>query len=415
MSKCVSGHENPVGAVYCITCGKDLSLDAAAIGRQCTHGHSMLSHEETCKLCGNLPFQEKVGVNASSSARNKMGTIAKLELSDMRVDAKETLHKIRKQLRNNLKIISLVLALAIVIPSTYFGYTITSGPNYKGKTIEEVFKGREDKITSVLQPTCSITKSGVAEAEAEIVSTTNAIAADYHYALDLNSTLITVDEVREKIRKEVERQLKTSLGESYTKLIDSSAVTNSGVNEALSFCQLDGILIEMEPKASALNAAITSIKAPGSWAPPEYYYDGQDPNIAYKFAPRSAFPNGGWAVDIVSRLGCSGGGTVTIEGLYGTYSGSSVALSPNQSARVNVYTNLDYISETGISTYVSCDATGSAAVVEPPDKPKPEKKPIDEDDEFVEEDPVEEDPVEEDPGEDEWVEDPCYVDYEWIC
>ena len=41
-----------------------------------------------------------------------------------------------------------------------------------------------------------------AEAEAEIVSTTNAIAADYHYALDLNSTLITVDEVREKIRKE---------------------------------------------------------------------------------------------------------------------------------------------------------------------------------------------------------------------
>jgi hypothetical protein len=366
-------------------------------------------------LCGNLPLQEKVGLNASSSARNKTGTIAKLELSDMQADAKETLYKIREKLKNNLKIISLVLALTIVIPSTYFGYTISSGPNYKGQTVEEVFKGREDQIASVLQPTCSITKSEVAEAEAEIVSTTNAITADYHYALDFNSTLITVDKVRDKIRKEVERQLKRSLGESYTKLIDSSAVTNSGVNEALSFCQLDGILNEMEPKASALTATITSIKAPGSWAPPEYYYDGQDPNIAYKFAPRSAFPDGGWAVDIVSRLGCSGGGTVTIEGLYANYSGSSGALSPNQSARIKVYTNLYYISETGESISVSCDATGSAAVVDPPDKPKPEKKPIDEDDEFVEEDPVEEDPVEEDPGEDEWVEDPCYVDYEWVC
>jgi hypothetical protein len=412
MNFCVSGHENPTGAVYCVTCGKDLALEAQASGRQCTLGHPMLGHEVTCLNCGNLPAVEKTEAGISKSDPKGKGIIAKLELSDMQADARASIRKIQTKLKINLKVTALILTLAIAIPSSYFGYTAFTGPNYKGKTVEEVFKGREDQINAVLEPACSVATNEISAMESEITNTTESIAADYHNALGFGASAPAAGDVKKKIKDEVESQLKANLGDKYLKLDNASAVLTSSENSALVFCQLEASLSAIQEKSSALGQTIASIKSPGSWAPSDYYYDEKDPNMAYRFTPRSSFPSGGWALDIVSRLGCSGGGGVTIEGYFGNYTGSSGALLPNQSARVKVYTDFYYISETASNTNVSCDAVGTAPVIDTPDKPKPDKSP---EEEYVEEEYVEEEYVEEEYVEEEYVEDPCYFEEQWIC
>ena len=355
MSLCVSGHENPAGAVYCTTCGKDLTLEATISGRQCIHGHPMSTLDETCQVCGNLPVSEAVPSTPSKSLTSKTGILAKLELSDMQEDARATLRKIRTKFKINFKIFRLVLILIIAIPVAYFGYTVYAGPNYKGKTVEEVFKNREDQINAVLQPTCNVGKSEISAAESEITSTSESIAYDYKYALGYGVSVPSAGDVRAKIRDEVERQLKAALGDKYVKLDNASAVISSGEDSAIKFCGLAGALTGLREKSSALEQTVNDINSPGYWAGSDYYYDDEDPNIAWKNAPRSAYPSGGWAVDVISRLGCSGRTVVTIDGMYGDYYGSVGSLGANQRARVDVLTGFYYISESGSVSSVTCN------------------------------------------------------------
>jgi hypothetical protein len=352
MNLCVSGHENPTGAVYCVTCGKDLSLQASVSGRQCTLGHPMLSHEETCTLCGNLPLQEKVELDASSSSTNKSGIIAKLELSDMQSDAKETLRKFRNKLKINLKILLLVLILLIAIPSAFYGYSIYAGPNYKGKTVEEVLKNREDQINAVLQPACSVGTREISAAETVITSATETIFADYTYALGYGVSTPSVGDVRREIRDEVEKQLKSALGDGYLKLDNASAVISSGEESAIAFCGLNGALTGLREKSTALEQTVNDINSPGSWAPSDFYYDDEDPNIANKWG---ANPPLGWSVIVMSRLGCPAGVKVTLDATYGYYTGYSGAISPGGQVRVKVYSNYSfYVAETAYISSVTC-------------------------------------------------------------
>ena len=353
MSLCVSGHENPTGAIYCVTCGKDLALQAPVSGRQCTLGHPMLSQEESCIVCGNLPLQEKVGIDASSSAASKTGVLAKLELSDMQEDARATLRKIRTKLRINFKIFLLVLILIIAIPAAYFGYTVYAGPNYQGKTVEEVLKNRQDQINTVFEPTCNIGKSEISAAEAEITSKNESIAADYHYALGYGVSAPSAGDVREKIRDEVERQLKAALGDKYVKLDNASAVISSGEDSAIKFCGLEGSLTGLREKATALELTVNDINSPGSWAPSDFYYDDEDPNIANKWG---ANPPLGWSVIVMSRLGCPAGVKVTLDATYGYYTGYSGAITPGGQVRVKVYSNFSfYVAETAYISSVTCN------------------------------------------------------------
>ena len=353
MNFCVSGHENPTGAVYCVTCGKDLSLEAPASGRQCTLGHPMLDHEVTCLNCGNLPAVEKTGAGVDKSGSNKSGIIAKLELSDMQADARASIRKLQAKLKINLKVTAMILAIAIAIPSGYFGYTAYTGPNYQGKTVEEVLKNREEQVAAVLEPVCSVGSASISSAENDITYTSDAITNDYRIALGSSLSYMSAGDVRETIKDEVERQLKSALGDEYLKLDNATAVISSGEESAIEYCQIGDALNGLRDKSNTLDATITQINSPGSWAP-GYSYDSSDPNIAYKWAPDSAYPNGGWAVDVIARLGCPVGVTVTIDGIYGDYVGSSGALSPDERARVRVYTGLFYLSESGSIEEATC-------------------------------------------------------------
>lgn len=356
MNFCVSGHENPTGAVYCVTCGKDLSLEAPASGRQCTLGHPMLSHEATCLNCGNLPVVEKMEAEIRKGNSNGKGIIAKLDLSDMQADARASIRKLQAKLKINLKITALILAIAIAIPSGYFGYTAFTGPNYKGKTIEEVFKNREDQISAVLQPTCSIGKSSISAAESDITYATEAIAADYHVALGSTFAYLSAGDVRDQIRDEVESQLKNILGDKYAKLDNASSVISNGEDSAITFCQLDGGIQSLREKSNVLEQTITSINAPGSWEGFDYYKDDDDPNIAWKYAARSAYPDGGWGVLVKSRLGCPGGVVVEMDATYGVYFGQSGGIAAGSERKVNVFSSYPSFagSETGSVTHVTC-------------------------------------------------------------
>jgi hypothetical protein len=487
MNYCVSGHENPTGASYCITCGKDLSLEAPTSGRQCIHGHPMSSLDETCRHCGNLPASEKTEVGVRQSSTSSTGLMAKLVLTDMQEDATKFLLKVQTKSKIDLKILFLVLVLVITTPSAYFGYTVYAGPNYKGKTVEEVFKNREDQIAAVLEPACSVGKSEISEAEAEITSTsaaieadynyafrngvrppsvgdvrkeigneverqlkaslgnkysqldnktsvlsssedsavafcrlggaltgllatskaldfklsempnykgktveevfknredqiaavlepacsvgTNeiseaeaeitstsaAIAADYHYALRSGVRPPSVGDVRKEIGNEVERQLKASLGNKYSQLDNKTSVLSSSEDSAVAFCRLEGALTGLLATSKALDQTISGIKSPGSWAGSEYYYDEVDPNMAWKWASTSSFPHGGWAVDVISRLGCPDGSEVTMFTTLGNYSRNSGYLSPGGEARFNFYfTDEANTGYSGTVTSVTC-------------------------------------------------------------
>jgi hypothetical protein len=356
MNFCVSGHENPTGAVYCVTCGKDLALEAPAAGRQCTLGHPMLSDEVTCLNCGNLPAVEKTEAGISKSDPKGKGIIAKLELSDMQADARASIRKVQAKLRINLKVTALILTLAIAIPSSYFGYTAFTGPNYKGKTVEEVFKGREDQINAVLEPACSVATNEISAMESEITNTTESIAADYHNALGFGASAPAAGDVKKKIKDEVESQLKANLGDKYLKLDNASAVISSGEDSAVEYCQIGASIDALREKSSALGQTIASIKSPGSWAPSDYYYDDEDPNMAYKWASRSAYPNGGWAAIVISRLGCPGGVFADLNATYGTYTGRSGSLSAGSERKINIISDYPSIAytETGRMGQIVC-------------------------------------------------------------
>jgi hypothetical protein len=354
MNLCLSGHENPTGAVYCVVCGVDLTLTTLTTGKQCIHGHPMTLDEETCAHCGNLPMV----VNDAADVGNYGGTgsalISKLDLGDMQQDAMSALRTFRKNFRKKIKLISLIAFISIAIPFAYFGYTAYTGPNYAGTTIEEVFKNREDQIAQVVQPACTVGKSEITSAENDIEYTSEAILDDYHVALGFGVSAPSTDDVRSKIRGELEKQLKAVLGEKYIKLEKPGSVVSSSIDSALEFCKLEEPLNDLKGRAAKLAKAINAIQSPGSWASSGYYYDDEDPNMAYKWAPKSSFPNGGWAVDIISRLGCTGVGKVTLDGIYGDYYGYSGNMRANKKYRVKVYSGLVYLSESASVDEVTC-------------------------------------------------------------
>lgn len=353
MSTCISGHENPAGAAYCTTCGKDLSLKAPILGRQCIHGHPMSSLDKTCPICGNIPVLDPIKPAPSRASVNKSGILAKLELTDMQEDARKFLRKVQTKSKINLKVVFLVLVLVITIPSAYFGYTLYAGPNYKGKTIQEVFKNGEDQIAALLAPACSVGTNEISEAEAEITSTSAEIAADYHYAFRNGVRLPSVGDVRKEIRNEVERQLKARLGNKYSRLDNKTSVLSSGEDSAVAFCRLEGALTDLRAESTVLDQTISEINSPGSWAGSGYYYDDDDPNMAWKWGPNSASPGNAWVVDVISRLGCFYWSEVIIDGTYGNYSGNSGYISPGGRARIFVYSTTDF-SESGSVTSVTC-------------------------------------------------------------
>jgi hypothetical protein len=239
----------------------------------------MLDHEVTCLSCGNLPAVEKTDAAISKSDSKGKGIVAKLELSDMQADAKQTIRKIQTKFKINLKILALILAIAIAIPSGYFGYTAYTGPNYQGKTIEEVFKGREDQINAVLEPSCSVATNEIASIDSEITNMTEAIAANYQSALGFGVSAPAAGDVRKKIKDEVENQLKASLGDEYLKLGNKTEVLSSGEESAVKYCQIEASIDALREKSRALGQTITAIQSPGSWASSDYYYDDEDPNM----------------------------------------------------------------------------------------------------------------------------------------
>ena len=361
MSTCISGHENPAGAAYCTTCGKDLSLKAPILGRQCIHGHPMSSLDKTCPTCGNIPVLDPIKPAPSGTSVNKSGILAKLELTDMQEDARKFLRKVKTKSNINLKVVFLVLVLVITIPSAYFGYTLYAGPNYKGKTVEEVFKNREDKIAAVLAPACSIGTNEISEAEAEITSTAGLIEADYRYALrfaiKFGFSSKSDADVPGKIRDEVERQLKSALGDNYSKLDNATSVITSGEDSAIAFCGLGSAMTGIQTKSTALDQIIEGINSPGYWAGSGYTYS-IDPNMAWKWAPRSSYPDGGWAVLVVSRLGCPGGVVVELDATYGNYTGRAgrVSMQKESPTKVNIISNYPSLAgtETGSFEQVTC-------------------------------------------------------------
>jgi hypothetical protein len=284
--------------------------------------------------------------------------MAKLVLTDMQEDATKFLLKVQTKSKINLKILFLVLVLVITTPSAYFGYTVYAGPNYKGKTVEEVFKNREDQIAAVLEPACSVGTNEISEAEAEITSTSAAIAADYHYALRSGVRPPSVGDVRKEIGNEVERQLKASLGNKYSQLDNKTSVLSSSEDSAVAFCRLEGALTGLLATSKALDVTISEIQVPGSWAGSGYYYDVADPNMAWKWASRSSYPSGGWAALVVSRLGCPGGVVVELDATYGNYTGRAGRVSTRKESPTKVNIISDYPSiagtETGYLEQVTC-------------------------------------------------------------
>jgi hypothetical protein len=123
---------------------------------------------------------------------------------------------------------------------------------------------------------------------------------------------------------------------------------------AIKYCQLEASIGALRDNSNALGETIAAIKAPGVWGPSGFSYDYEDPNIAYKWTPKSSFPNGGWAVDVISRLGCATGVRVTIDGIYDDYVGYSKSLSAGEKARVKIYTRLVYLSESGSIAGTTC-------------------------------------------------------------
>jgi hypothetical protein len=275
--------------------------------------------------------------------------VAKLELTDMQEDASKFLRKVQTKSKINLKVFSLVLILVITVPSAYFGYTVYAGPNYKGKTVEEVFKNREDQIAAVLAPACSVGKSEISAVETDIIRATESIAVDYHFALGNGVIAPSAGNVRVKIRNEVEKQLKAVLGDKYLRLDNESTIISSGEDSAIAFCQLQPAITGLRIKSAALDEIVNGITSPGSWAGSGYYYDQVDPNMAFKWAPTE-----GWVVDVISRLGCPDGSTVIIDGIYGDYSGNSGYIAPGEKARIRVEPGLSYLTESGSVESVAC-------------------------------------------------------------
>lgn len=263
--------------------------------------------------------------------------------------------KYKKSFRDNKsKVFKIGISLS-VITALATGYWIYSIPNYSASSFGELFKNRNSKIESVLTPLCGESLNIFVEQDSQITSDSQAIDFDYKYALDSTGGS-RLYQAKEKVQTLIKQALQEELGTDYLKIMNPSVVLSSGFTSLVNVCEMQSNLDYVSTRSNELEKKISAIRSPGSWEPSRFIQDDSDPNIAWDWAPESAFPYGGWTVDIVSRLGCRSGVAVTLNATYGYYTGYSGSVSPGGSTRVNVYSNTPSIAwlESGYLESVSC-------------------------------------------------------------
>lgn len=196
--------------------------------------------------------------------------------------------------------------------------------DYSAKTISGLFLNSESRANRVIENSCPSLENAIRSNSSDIYAKNAAIIYDYTEALGLDSNHRTL--LTGSLNTWASNVLSAEIGDRASKLRFSSFVKKDLIDQANRKCDPSVSVSELESDARDLDSTIEEINYPGSWEPDDYSQSDEDPNIAWKWAPKnsyycSSYSDGCIRLYIISNLECRGSVSARL-GLMYTSGGS---------------------------------------------------------------------------------------------
>ena len=265
-------------------------------------GKSFAASERFCTNCGaGRTVQNSAPTNVISS-----------EVVESQTNENIVFQKPKRDLRNiiNVKVLAIVLIPLLLLILGGGAYWFTSlRVNLEARDITGLLLNSDSRVEKFVSDSCPSFKTKLDETYRNLLSKSVAVNLDYTEALNLSETNAgEADSVFEIWSQDF---LASKLGKKAAKLKYANYVERDLLKQVESFCKLPRKMNSVISYARQLDQTIDDIKSPGYWQPDGFYRSDEDPNIAWRWAPKSSYycssaTDGCIRIQLVTRLECRG-------------------------------------------------------------------------------------------------------------